>query len=334
MENTLGKKRMDFKPHDFIVPSVIFLSLILGLSAGYFLHSLLRSPSFSVAGGEEAYKSLMAEVVLDKETKSKIISKYKPGQADYTATFKPYEAVTVAYDIWASHQYSCSRGIGEYEAMGLAKQMVYSTGYQEGVNAFEESVSTGTVYLAHRMYESNGKTVMYVKDGNSPYKFHFEKTNEDYAYLYGRKVSESLVYIVTPKTESKTDYSGRGLSSFVKNPDGTYQVEFEGDPTTCCLNYIFQMKNISDLKDYPTFDYVHLSWKLDENLNLLYFNTYEKYNAFANVLGGVKSDVEGGFTTVFMPSTKEDHHVIGSAPNTEVEGYPSSRKALLKQYGY
>ena len=316
-------KRITFLPRDFFYPSVLMIAVCLGLATGFTIHGSLKPPISTTEGNASNYAP-------DKEAILAHYEKVKGSTKNYLGELAPHEFVSIAYSLLERHPYVYSRGFGTSLALGGISQDIQSTTIKEGGRYFEESNSIGLVKLYDRMYQEGETTTKYW--GSTP---SYEKNapvtmgNDEYKESMGRYVSESLIYVVSEKTEGKEDLSGDGLTQVKTSGDG-YLVDFEGVPSLITLNYVRQMKTISSLKEYPSFDFVHLQWKLDANLELQWFKTHEKYQASTM---GVTSPCEGRMTTVYVYGDS------GTVPIPKpgeawAEKYPKNSDELLTQYGF
>ena len=281
-------------PSVFVYPSIFLLSAALGLGVGWKVHETFRQPLVKTIGNADAY-SVDVEAVMDH------YQKVKASGGHYENELQPYEFVCVGYQLFSQHEYSASRGVGTSLSTGVT-QAIQSATYRKGDRYFEESNSVGFVNLYDRMYQEGDQVTKYwgkskTYSGLKPQVV----STEEYKAQMGRLVSEGLAYIVSPGTMSQTDLSGDGLSGVEKDADGNYIVDFEADPAASTLNYIHQMKSISGLSDYPFFNYCHLRWKLDANLNLQWFQTHESY--VANM--GITANCEGKLTTASDSTSTE-----------------------------
>ena len=226
-----------------------------------------------------------------------------------TLNMTPDQMVNLAYDKLSKREYVKATGVGASKAMGLVDQRILSTAIKSGEKYFEESISFSSFVNIHdRMYQE-GETTSTYWGNDEDYPTHPEKsmTNEEYATLMGRKVSESLVYIVLPSTITfDEDYSGDGVSK-AYDDSGGYRIEIElafiGDKTNRAMpgvsRYQKQMKTISNLNSYPAFNFCHLTFHTDAELNLTKFVTHESYDA---TMGPISAPCDGVLTTVYETS--------------------------------
>ncbi len=295
----------------FIITSSIIgtVAIALGVVAGFMANSF-----FNTAGGD--YSNVDANALTDDiaQTRKKYEAAKKAG-TPLEEALKPCEMVNISLDLFSSLESTKAVGLGSAYSMGV-NQIIQSIQIKRGDKYFEESNSTSAfVNLYDRMYQE-GETTKTYWGKSSDYASHEEKiyTNEDYAELMGRKVSDSMIYVISTKTsimdESKVK-SGRGASRIVKEKNG-YTVDLELQRKKSVVNYVKQMKNISGLTGYPTFEYCHLTFHLDEDLMPLDYTSYEKYQATKKEVG-ISSTIEGNLTTYFY------HGEIYDIPTLETE---------------
>ena len=292
-----GKKEKAPISKKFIITSSIIgtAAVALGVVAGFVAHSF-----FNTAGGD--YSNVDANALTDDIAKTR--KKYEAAKKAGTPleeALKPCEMVNVSLDLFSSLESTKAVGLGSAYSMGV-NQIIQSIQIKNGEKYFEESNSTSAfVNLYDRMYQE-GETTKTYWGKSSDYSSHEEKTytNEEYAELMGRKVSDSMIYVISSKTsitdEAKVK-SGRGASRITKEKSG-YTVDLELQRKKSVVNYVKQMKNISGLTGYPTFEYCHLTFHLDEDLMPLDYTSYEKYQATKKEVG-ISTTIEGSLTTYF-----------------------------------
>ena len=312
-----------FSKSAFKLPSVLLISASIGGGAGFYLHSMLKPTITVVEGDADAYAPDIDAIMTN-------YNKVKNSGGDYCGKLKAYEIVNAAYEIFSTHTYTYSIGVGASVAMGLVNQRIESAQIKEGERYFEESNSTSTyVRLFNRMYQEGEKTTKYWGSNTDYSKDKPEEvSNETYAEQMGRNVSVGLTYLVSEGTESSEDKSGKGLTSVTQDSEGYITVNFEAKPDATTLRYVKQMKTISNLKTYPSFEYVHLTWKMDKDLNLIWFNNYEKYHATLST--GIGSDCAGSMTTIYKYG--EACELSIPTPSEQLPSYPSTEEELISQY--
>ena len=309
---TEQKRKANVK--NIIIYSVIgAVAVGAGIGAGLFLHSKLKPDVVVIVGDADAYRPDVDAAM----------AKYESAKSNgrFLTALTPDELTVVAYKLFAEKETSLAKGVGYTDAntLGLSvHQVILSTIYRVGDQYFEESLSQGMVNLYDRMYEADGNTTMYwTKNGNYADCTPETITNEEYREKMGSNVSTGLRYIVSPQTclyDSPTA-SGDPATNAYENDEGKIVVELELNPEISVLDYVRQMKSISDLAAYPIFDYVHLTVTMDKNLNLERMVTHEAY--YATTSSGVGSPLEGSITTVYSSDGTETIPSI-----TDVITYP------------
>lgn len=231
---------------------------------------------------------------------------------DYTEEFTPAEAANVAYGLFERNDRFATRGEGLATALFGVKQEIFSTQIREGESYFEESNSKSSfVNVAWRMYEEGDETVQYKGVvGEDVEEATFEEEgvtydNEEYSERMGRNVHSVETYVINSETVLMGEKEGEmhGVTSFEKTAEG-YRLELELDPATSVVNYVRQMKTISNLAEYPYFHWVHLTFELREDLTLVSLVAEESYKAKLSSI--ISSDVTSSLTTTFHVGQEYD----------------------------
>ena len=303
-------------------PTLVLASIGLGIGAGFLLHGIFKKPIEVVITDRAHYLPDMDAIMTHYES-------VKSSSNDFTE-LEPCEAINVAYKLFENLSKTRSIGVGKVNSLGM-KQDIFTATVHIDHRYMEESISKGIINIYDRMYEEGDTTTRYW--GNkSDYTQDTPSTlsNAEYEQLMGRRVSRSLIYIVSSKTMSNKDLSGLGLSKITKNDKG-YKVEVELNPITGVIDYQKQMQNISELAAAPSFDYCHLSIQTDHDLNLLYSQADERYYAAPTKpiqMPPVKCTAN--LVTVFRTDADEEINMIEY--DDPVMHYPSSQQALLERY--
>ena len=259
----------------------------LGVGAGFGLAKFLKP---------DTTQYIVDELTVDMDSALASYEKAKKA-GDYTS-MRPDEIVNVAYHLFSQEESNHTMGVG-YTLAAIVRQEIQSRTVKDGKRYFEESNSVGIVNLYDRMYMEGDQTLTYWGD-NPDYGSHPEKSysNDEYRSLMGRYISQGLIYILTPKTVllDKETASGDPPTSIGITNEG-FQIEIELDPQLGTSNYQKQMQTISSLKYKPTFEFCHLTFYLDKELNLIKFVTHEKY--LATTSGGISSTAEGSLITLY-----------------------------------
>lgn len=287
------------------------LALLLGVGAGLGAAKLLKHDIYEYADAA-AYRDDLAATMRQYE-------RIKKGGGNY-ASMKAYDLINASYCLYSRQQRSSSIGVGVSLAIMNTRQVIQSRTAREGDRYFEESNSySNFVSIYNRMYQEGDTTTTYW-GSKSDYANHAKKSysNEEYAEMMGRKVSEGLIYIVSSKTviEGEAAPSGDAPTAVRKTAEG-YVAEIELKRSSSVINYVKQMQKISNLSGKPIFDYVHLTVYTDAELMLKKMVTHEKYTA---VMAGLSSPCEGRLATEY----KIDEQAEAIPELSRSLSYPSS----------
>lgn len=281
----------------FITSSIVSLSAIaLGVGAGFLIYNY----AFNYGGAD--YSNVDATALTDDlgKAKAKLASAQRLG-TPLEQALKPSEMVNLALNNFSSLEHTKTVGLGSALSVRIT-QVIQSIQIRDGDLYFEESNSMSSfVKLYDRMYQEDDSTTTYWGE-TSDYSSHtpVTYTNEAYAEMMGRNVSDAMIYVISTKTaitdEAKVK-SSYGPSRIEKEGDG-YIVDLELKAKKSVVNYVKQMKNISGLTGYPDFEYCHLTFHIDKDLMPTSYTSYEKYNATKESVP-IPVDIEGSLTTYF-----------------------------------
>ncbi|MBP5216667.1 MAG: hypothetical protein J6038_02400, partial [Bacilli bacterium] len=258
------------------------LAIASGFGAGFLIHKMADDP--------QVIEIDAATLRIDEEALMKRYAEVK--SYDELA---PWEIANISLIKFArtSHHRFISRGSAV--AMGLVTQNICSSGIRDEDEYFEESLSKSEgaldIQTGWRMYEHpDGSTDLYPSKANSissdatradwdSGKKEEYATKEAFKAVVGYSLSNHLSnYNITEYTYLKEgqDAPSGVPTSWKKTGDG-YQLELELDVNLACEDYKVQMKHTSDLYGMPSFSFSHLSFVLDESLNIIEITSLEKY---------------------------------------------------------
>ncbi len=276
-------------------------SIALGIGAGA-SYAINNKTVDNTVLSTSGYKYTKGELQIAKKTYEDALAKNKPLESALT----PDQMVNLAYAKFEELDNAKTIGIGSSYSSGITQKIQTCT-IKNNKEFFEESNSFSTiVQIYNRMYQQGDVTSTYW-GADQNYAAHKKKdySNDDYAKMMGRKVSDPLIYIVSPKTISNEENTISGLekTGIYKNETG-YRVEIEMATETKdqktfmpgIEEYKKQMKTISNLVGYPKFYYCHLTFNLDFSLNLKSFTNIESYEAN---LGVMAPKCDGKMTTTY-----------------------------------
>lgn len=204
-----------------------------------------------------------------------------------------YEIVNLAYHNYSQHENSRSYTIGTANA-AIVAQSIRGCSIREGDIYLEESLSkSNMVGVATRMYQ-RADNVVELHEGEPVDATtatwgseHYEYSLEEFKETFGKTPSTALIYIISKKTVlTDTD-------KVEKTSDG-YTISMSLNPKKAVINYVKQMKSISNLADYPAFDKVDLTFKIDNDLLIKQMDVQESYYALkeANLGADTSADVK------------------------------------------
>jgi len=233
----------------------------------------------------------------------------------YESTFSEVEMVNVSLALFARHQNWMCQGYGVGNAIiGPIKvaQDIRSTMIRCESDYFEESLSKSSVIqAAARMYQRSGDENTYKYVGSVPNSVEIAVFDEEaspskyspdeYLTYAGRNLTDvPNIYIISEKTlasSSQPTLSALALKERIFDTvSKTYTINLELDYRKSVVNYVKQMRATTEMKSDPVFDYIHLEFTMDENLNLIKSKSTERY--FASTPSG-SSYVEGELVTYY-----------------------------------
>lgn len=279
------------------------------------LYAIIGSTALAVgAGGGIIYK----RVIMDPEQN---IVGFNPDvcKADAEALFKQVDSFSSKADAadkmapvdlanYASEKYKSYEHSVSY-CFGLAKtivdQGIANAQIRNGDTYFEESISKSSmVGVGKRMIQEGIDGDVKLYDELSKNDVSIDGTNvhttfkstprtmkvDEYRTAWGRTLPDMFIYCVHQITVT---------NGSTEKVDGGYKVTLELDPVMGGYQYRYQMQTISGLDALPIFEYITLTYILDENLDLKHLNCHEKYKA---TMMGVSPDIENTLDYDFFPN--------------------------------
>ncbi len=211
--------------------------------------------------------------------------------------YTPAQMANLALSLYSHQDKVICQGYGTGRA-SVVDQEIRSTAIKVGDKFFKESNSLSSIVnIAWRFYEEGDELDTYsgkcknsnvevgVYDGDEV----TVQTKDEYAKQWGRPISTPIAHVITDTTVLKDDQLTSkcyGKTSVAKNEDGTgYVIDLEMNPTTAVIKYIYEMKSLSSLPKFPSFEYCHLVFETDLNLRLNKSLAIEKYFANTGSIG-------------------------------------------------
>ncbi len=211
--------------------------------------------------------------------------------------FRPYEVATYSFEKYKRAEYSVS------VCSGLAKtiidQEIRSAQVKHGSTFFEEQISKSSmVGIAKRMvqegyddvdvkvYNETSKDDVIINGDEIHSKFKSTPeiyTQEKYKEAWGRTLPDMAIHLIGENTVDNEK---------LENVDDGYKITLELQPQKGAYNYRYQMKTISGLDDLPTFKYLTLTYRLNENLEIVSMNEKCSYHAMMGVSVDIENNID------------------------------------------
>lgn len=297
--NVMAKK--PFSKKKIIIISIIgALSLVALGVGGYFLGQWIYINNNTID------YSKLSETELEDDQVA-LMKKYSESVAsDYTKDFKSYELANIGINKIQNHDYVVSKTIGSAKALGV-DQSVRAASIKNKNEYFLENLSVSKlVQTAKRFYQKedvvktyNGSEIDIEKAAwnENPDS---ELSLKDHEAKWGKQLSRPLLYIISSKTTLDT-------STATKSSDG-YTVKLDLSPKYAVLRYERQIVEISPVTN-PIFHKIHLTLKLDNQLNLLSYSVDESYSVVMVILVETAVKLEETYTydvETKIPNLTED----------------------------
>ena len=196
---------------------------------------------------------------------------------DAVNKFNIPELANIAIHNSESHDSMSIIATGEVTATMNVKQSVRSYQIKKNNHYFLEQISHSSfVELAWRMYGDDTNTTtnkgsyVGIEEGNFSNPTSTSYLNKDYEESWGKKMSSSMIYIISDKTVLNT-------STFTVNGE-TLKLSLDLHPIYSVMRYVKQMVMTSDLGREPSFHEVHLDLEIDKDMNLSKVDIKEVYD--------------------------------------------------------
>lgn len=282
-------------------------ALLLGSAGGIIYKRVIMPPVQNLVGfNEEVCKPDGEALINDIES----VGDFKAA----VNKFSPVDIANYATEKYKTYENSVSYCYGVADT--IVTQAIRNAQIKNGNKYFEEAISKSSmVGVGKRMYQDgvDGKLNLYHEKSASDVTIdgdyvhtnfkdnHDTLTPDEYKNLYGRKLPDMFIYLVhqITVTNSKID----------SLPGGGYKVSLELDPLMGGYNYRFQMKTISSLDSFPSFEFIKLTYTLDDTLNLKHITANEKYQATMGMTVSIENTLEYEFFPNILwkiPEVNED----------------------------
>jgi len=279
------------KPFQFTKKSIIALIFvsIAGILSGIFVGGFF-------IGAPQVDYSQYNEADLRDDTKA--LSQRAQGKAP--SAFKAYEVFEIAEQRMFTHGSVYVTGLGEVKT--ISNQKILSTKAYENGTYFKESVSKGLKSVGERDYYTEGGSTLHYYSATgitdeltANWKDKGNREIADFHEVNGVPMTSFIPYIVSSKTVLNKSEMPKQIT--LENGSKAYEVVVELDSILSVLNYVKQMKNISQLPNYPTFSSITLTCVIDEEFKFISIDTYEKYTVnYMGVNAGCTGILREDFT--------------------------------------
>ena len=284
------------------ITGVIVGGLAVGFGGGFLIGHFAKPkvPDFDnvdINAAEDDNSGLLARYVACKESGK-----------DPTQEFTIPELANISLQKFESYEHSSTFGYGEVQS--AVNLDVRDHFVRNGSEFFQESTSKSAqgaivnVIVAQRDYqhglEEGSDVDTYVGTINgydaenpnwsSPTKT--TRTTEEYEDTFGKKVSRTSVYIISSKSVLEDG------SSVVRTADG-YTITMNLDTVKGVARYRKRMIGLSN-SEIKSFEYVKLTYNVDNDFNLITSRVNEKYAAG---MGGVSATCVGEMRTYYYTGT-------------------------------
>ena len=209
---------------------------------------------------------------------------------DYSTKLKNYEMINIGYALLKKEESTMSITKGDINAAGIT-QTVRSTNIKKNAQFFEEQISfSSMVKLAGRTYQENDDIKYYKGSEITKETASYVETDvtnfnpENYIKNYGKTPSEPLIFLISKNTIKESTITRDGTD---------YIIQCKMNKKSAVLNYVVQMKTLSNLTEYPSFEILDITFKLDKDLLIKQMISHEKYFARTS---GVGSTCDGILT--------------------------------------
>ena len=260
------------KSFEFNRKSIIILVIIslAGILTGVFVGSYF-------IGGYVPDYSQYSEAMLRDDVKT--LSQRAEGKSP--SQFKAYEIFEIAEYRMFTHGSVLVTSSGEVDT--IASQTISGVKAYENGTYFKENLSKGIKNVGERTYYNEGDDFVTKYEASKissqmvgTYKSPKNVMLNDYKNTVGVPVTSFVGYIVSSKTVLNVNDSAKKVS--LENGETGYEFSLQLNAITSVLNYVKQMKDMSQLPDYPAFTDITLNVIVDEEFRFIQIETLEHYS--------------------------------------------------------
>ena len=254
---------------------VCILAVILGFVSGNMYVNSISSASYDFAEAEYRYSDGDLALILSSNK-------------DVATTNALYAFVIAENNIMNEEYYICESPKGtSFTSPDIAPtQSIYSYRKKDGKNYEYLTVTEGIMSVCEKVITSDGGDNFdiwrskSIQNGSPVFSDNpsFKMTYDEARNEYGTDAMNPIPYVVSNKTihESyKSNPASTGLGT--KNDKGNYNFTLKLNTTQSVMNYVKQMKHMSELKNYPVFFDITINFELDSEFRFVSMDIVENY---------------------------------------------------------
>ena len=268
-------------PKSVIIKNTVITGIVIssgiagGLAAGIILGKMLSTKAYTFdapidTGLETDYTALMERYNADPNA----------------ANFKPSEIANISWLRFAEETHTHTVAHCTVTA-AIVKQKVCSHDVRDGDRWYSESVFYSSIKKGgFRFYQEGENVFRYTaKNPTADCTADWSKDSEygytkaEFEEAWGKTLDRPIIYIISDKTVKEES---------IQTVDNKWVVELELNPNKANERYSRQMISMSNLEQPPSFDLLHLTFKVDQDFNLEQVKIHEKYTVY--VVGKNVSD--------------------------------------------
>ena len=227
-----------------------------------------------------------------------LLKSYYKDPAKTVKDSTPAALVNIGLEKYRQCENSYSVTIGTAET--IVSQTVRNFQIKNGNTYFEEAISNSSmVKLADRAIQDGVDSPIVLYHGSSvsatqgTYPENGETVEKTaYKERLGKTLDEMFIYLISDKTTLSEG------SKIEKLSNGDIQVTLNLNPDIATYYYKFQMKNVSGLDRFPSFEYVKHTYTFASNMDIKHCYINEKYSASM----GVTVNITNGFDIYYHPN--------------------------------
>lgn len=275
------KKNREKMPKSVIIKNTVITGIVVtsgiagGLAAGIILGKMLSTKAYTFdapidTGLETDFSALMERYNAEPNA----------------ANFKPSEIANISWLRFAEETHTHTVAHCTVSA-AIVKQKVCSHDVRDGDRWYSESVFYSSIKKGgFRFYQDDNNVFRYTASNPTADCTATWSKDTEYGYTkaefeeaWGKTLDRPVIYIISDKTV---------ISESIETVDNKWIVELELNPNKANERYARQMISMSNLEQPPSFQLLHLTFKIDQNFNLEQVKIHEKYTVY--VVGKNESD--------------------------------------------